>query len=339
MKKSVRLLVVLIAIAAACRARAQSVVDGSGWRALRQQFSLAQPPPGVRVQRDVSYAETTNPRQMLDLLLPENASTSQPLPIIVFIHGGGWRNGDKRMAWRRLTRFVQTGNYAAASINYRLIDEATWPAQIHDCKAAIRWIRGNAARYNVDPSRIAVMGTSAGGHLVAVLGTTAGNPEIDGSLGTHRNQSAAVTCVIDECGPSDLRYAADMGARFANRPEPQLLGTGPDQKRNAVTASPVVYASKGDPPFLIIHGTSDAVVPIWQSEVLHDALTTAGVQSLLIAVNGGGHGAQPVSDVERTTDAFLAKHLLGKPTEVQLSGRMAVDTRRSRPDAKAQPGS
>ena len=128
-------------------------------------------PDTVQLTADISYAGTDNLRQKLDLLLPKKRTKDSPLPVIAFIHGGAWLAGDKRSAHRRLAGFVSTGDFAGVSIGYRLSQEKIWPAQIHDCKAAIRWIHGNAKKYGLDAERIAVWGASAGGHLVAMLGT------------------------------------------------------------------------------------------------------------------------------------------------------------------------
>ena len=138
----------------------------------------------VRLIRDLDYGGDGNPRQSLDLLLPKDREeTVRPLPLVVFIHGGAWRGGSKEGGIGRLGPLVATGQYAAASINYRLTGEASWPAQIHDCKAAIRWLRGHAGEYGLDPDRIGVMGSSAGGHLVAMLGTSGGVTELEGQPG------------------------------------------------------------------------------------------------------------------------------------------------------------
>ena len=136
----------------------------------------------VRVFQDLPYAETANPRQTLDLAIPKETVIEQNgLPVVVWIHGGGWKSGDKRSGHRsdRLRSLVQTGKFIGATVAYRLSGEAKWPAQIHDCKAAIRWLRGNAKKYGIDPQRIAVWGSSAGGHLVSLLGSSGGAKELE----------------------------------------------------------------------------------------------------------------------------------------------------------------
>lgn len=245
-------------------------------------------PDGVRTELDLPYAGTANPKQRLDLYLPARAATTEPLPVIAYVHGGGWRGGDKRGAGGQLALYASTGDYAAASIGYRLTDEATWPAQIHDCKAAIRWLRAHAATYNLDPNRIGVMGTSAGGHLVAMLGTSGDVAELDGSLGAHGDQSSRVQCVVDWCGPTDFTVLDANEHRTG--PLALLLGGPLAERRDASReASPTTYVSKDDPPFLCIHGTHDAVVPFRQSALLDQALEGVGVECVLLRVEGGGH--------------------------------------------------
>ncbi len=146
----------------------------------------------IRGELDVPYAGTSDPRQRLDLLLPTHrTAANKPLPVIVYIHGGGWSLGDKQQGLKYLKPFVETGDYAGVSIGYRLSQDATWPAQIHDCKAAIRWIRAVASRYNLDADRIAAIGHSAGGHLVSMLGTSDGVQEHEGTLAPRKATPAA----------------------------------------------------------------------------------------------------------------------------------------------------
>src|SRR6185312_4709411 len=171
-------------------------------------------PEGVRVEKDISYAGTKNPRQTLDLLLPEAAKGGKPLPVIVNIHGGAFRAGDKSMGMRELADIVAGGDYAGATINYRLSGEATWPAQIHDCKAAIRWLRANAAKHGLDPDRIGVIGASAGGHLAAMLGLAGDVAALEGDVGPHTGVSSRVKCVVDQFGPSDLLAMGDYPSQI-----------------------------------------------------------------------------------------------------------------------------
>ena len=268
-------------------------------------------PESVKAEFDLPYAGTDNPRQRLDLYLPRKPTSDRPLPVIAFIHGGGWQSGDKRQAGGLLAAFAQSGDYATASIGYRLTGEVGWPAQIHDCKAAIRWLRANAAAYHLDPDRIGVMGTSAGGHLVALLGTSGDVAALEGSLGPHCDTSSRVSCVVDQFGPTDFSVIGETHDR-PNGPVAKLLGGSVrDRPEDARAASPVTHASKDDPPFMCVHGTNDAVVPFRQSEVLEEALENAGVDCVLLKVDGGGHGGFRNPAVADRIRKFFDNHLRG----------------------------
>lgn len=273
-------------------------------------------PQGVKVLRDLPYAGTANPRQTLDLILPEKRATEKPLPLVVWIHGGGWRNGDKRSGLNRVAPLAASGRYVGGSIGYRLSGEAQWPAQIHDCKAAIRWLRAHAKEYGIDPNRIAVWGSSAGGHLVSMLGTSGGVKELEGKLGKHGDQSSRVQAVVNYYGPSALLLMNSKPSRIdhdaPDSPESKLIGV-PIQKAKAKTrqASPLTHATKDDAPHLHVHGTDDPLVPFHQSEILHAALKKAGVESTLITVQKGEHRAPRPVDAKQVR-AFLERHLHGR---------------------------
>jgi acetyl esterase/lipase len=278
--------------------------------------------PEVEIVANISYAGTDNPRQMLDVILPRNRSADS-LPVVVYIHGGGWRNGSKNSASRRLNPLVATGNYVGISIAYRLSDEAQWPSQIHDCKAAIRWIRAHASAYGMDAERIGIFGTSAGGHLVSVLGTSGNVPTLEGNVGPHTDQSSRVTCVADLYGPTDfllMNRTAVAGAKLnhdaPNSPESLLMG-GPIQEHpdKVATANPMTFISRDDPPFLIIHGTQDPLVSFNQSEIFHAALKQAEVESTLITVADGGHGKGFPPETHQLMERFFDHHLRGIDTE------------------------
>lgn len=274
-------------------------------------------PDSIKVSRDLPYAANSNPRQTLDLLVPAKPSNERPLPVVVAIHGGAFRAGEKSQAVGELISLVASGEYAGVTINYRLSGEAIWPAQIHDCKAAIRWVRANASKYHLDPDRIGVTGGSAGGHLAAMLGTSGGLVELEGKVGPHPDVSSRVLCVVDKFGPSELLTMSvepgSMDHDAADSPESLLIG-GPIQenKEKARNASPITFVSGDDPPILIIHGTKDPLVPFKQSVSLAKSLKAAGVPTWFIAVTDGGHGGFRGSEVARRTRQFLDKHLLGK---------------------------
>ncbi len=207
-------------------------------------------PAGFQALRNLDYVGSGNQRQMLDLYLPI-AKSDTPNALIVYIHGGGWSAGSKDQAEVLVGLIKGSTPYAGASLNYRLTNQAQWPAQIHDCKAAIRWLRGHAKEYNIDPDKIAVFGISAGGHLVSMLGVTGGVKELEGDLGKHLDQSSRVTCVLDFCGPSNFLTFGGKGSVLdpddPKGPLAKLIG-GPLKDRNEIgrNASPVTYLSQDD---------------------------------------------------------------------------------------------
>ena len=188
-----------------------------------------------------------------------------------------------------LPPLITDGNYVGASVGYRLTDQAHWPAQIHDCKAAIRWLRAHSAEYGIDPERIAVYGISAGGHLVSLLGTTTGDgpKELEGDIGANVGVSTKVACVINFCGPCDFITFAGKGSQISVEAPgtaiTKLLGGPLSAKKDAaIAASPVTHITKNDPPFLHIHGTKDPLVPYDQATQFDGALEKAGVPSTLL---------------------------------------------------------
>lgn len=271
-------------------------------------------PSGISALLDLPYADTENPRQRLDLYLPKTLKSDKPLPVIVFIHGGGWRGGDKAGGLGNVSHFVQSGDYAGVSVGYRLTDEAAWPAQIHDCKAAIRWIKAHAKEYGLDASRIGVWGSSAGGHLVSMLGTSGDVAALEGTLGKHLDQNSQVQCVVNYYGPQNflsmIRQPSTID-RTQGRDYPEALllgGPVPERENVAREASPVTHVSRGDAPFFHAHGSKDPLVPYAQAEEIHAALKQAGVVSHLQKMTHGGHGFRsPILDerVKQFFDLYL----------------------------------
>ncbi len=282
--------------------------------------------PRPRALRDLEYDRAGERKLLLDLYLPAE-EPNEPLPVIVWFHGGGWRNGDKGLC--RLAGYASRG-YAVASVGYRLSQEAVFPAQIHDCKSAVRWLRANAEKYRLDPERIGVAGSSAGGHLAALLGTSGGVKELEGE-GANLEQSSRVQAVCNYWGPTDLlSVGKDSGEGPRGKLEEvvvALLG-GPieENREKAAQASPVTHVSKDDPPFLTVQGGSDPIVPVSQVEVLHEALTKAGVESTLEVVKGAGHSFDH-PEIEKKVEAFFDRHLK-KPVEEEISPRRSRRTRR-----------
>ena len=273
--------------------------------------SASQVPKSVIHHRNIAYAGTDNLRQALDLLVPKRIKAEGPLPLVAFIHGGGWRNGNKDGGVRQVTRFAASGRYFAASIGYRLSGEASWPAQIHDCKAAIRWLRANAKKYQFDPDRICVYGTSAGGHLVAMLGVTGDVKSLEGDLGEYPDQSSRVAAVVDFFGPTNFLTMNDFPGKIdhdsAESPESLLIGGGIQKNRDvAMSAVPVSYISKDDAQILIMHGTKDQLVPFDQSVQFHKLLLRSGVEATLVPIRDGGHGFRGEA-IDRRVDDFLMK--------------------------------
>jgi acetyl esterase/lipase len=231
-------------------------------------------------------------------------------PLIVWIHGGAWEKGSKASCPAKL---MVVRGYAVASIGYRLSQHAVYPAQIEDCKAAIRWLKAHSKEYGIDPERIGVWGASAGGHLAALIGTTANLPDFD--TGEYKEQSSRVKCIVDWFGPTDFLNYGDPPLKGLDRPGSAVAkllgGSVSDRLEQARLASPVYFVKKDAPPFLIMQGDSDPIVPLQQSEVLHAALQKAGVESTLKVFAGAGHGGGPFSggeSIKLMTD-FFDKHL------------------------------
>jgi acetyl esterase/lipase len=274
---------------------------------------------GYRQLKNLDYVGKGNMRQTLDLFLPEGKS-ERPRPLLVFIHGGAWRAGSKEGGFDRLLPYLEAGDYAGASINYRLTNEARWPAQIHDCKAAIRWLKAHAGKYGYDAGKIGVWGTSAGGHLVAMLGVSGDVPELKGELGGHLEESSSVNCVVNYFGPSNLLTMDNFPSRIdhgaEDSPEGRLIGGAlAANKDRADNASPVSYVSKGDAPMLLAHGSDDKLVPHNQSVDLAGRLKKAGVPTIFITMEGAGHGFRS-AELSRRVTAFLGHYLRGKESEV-----------------------
>ena len=282
---------------------------------------------GVRLLAGVPYAAIPGLRPLeLDLWLPPEGDG--PVPAVVYLHGGGWRLGSRHSAGPAYadadpTPFEQVAlaGIAVASVDYRLSGEAVWPAQLHDAKAAVRWLRARAGELGIDPARIAAWGESAGGHLAELLGLTAGDTGLEGDVGVTGPPSDVVA-VAAWYAPSDLvGFAADAGADPTDPAtrEAQLLGGPvPTLPEAAAQASPVTHVAPGAPPFLLLHGRADRFIPCVQSERLRAALAAAGADVELELLDGADHMWLGVPEaaphaLDRTSN-FLRRRLGADPT-------------------------
>jgi len=300
-------------------------------------------PRGVRADKDIPYVPGDDKAQRLDLYLPEPAAET-PLPLIVCIHGGGWRGGSK--AWCPMLYMVGRG-YAVASVEYRFSQQAVFPAQIQDCQAAIRWLRANSQKYHFDPQRIGVIGASAGGHLVALLGT-AGGKQSFAPIGGNDDQSDRVQAVCDYYGPTDFSTVMQQAADDPNvknifqfntpsDPYSGLIGVnlGSDQQKSDAV-SPVHYVSQDNPPILILHGTHDALVPYAQSTELVAALKAKGVDVLLQTLPGSGHGGPAFGKpaLAALVTNFFDRHLKGADVKIELAPEAELAVPPAQPSPK-----
>ncbi|MFO1438524.1 MAG: alpha/beta hydrolase [Verrucomicrobiaceae bacterium] len=283
-------------------------------------------PAGIRMEKDIAYIEGGDEAQKLDLYLPDKPA-DKPLPLIVHIHGGGWRAGSKYPC--PVAGLVLKG-YAVASVEYRFSQKAVFPAQIQDCQAAIRWLRAHAKQYQFDTEHLGVIGGSAGGHLSALVGTSGGKKAFP-PIGGHEDQSDRVQAVCDIFGPADFTTVVQQAAEDKNvknifafntpsDPYSGLIGTKLDDKAKAEAVSPVHYISKDAPPFLILHGTHDMLVPYAQSVQLEAALKAQGVPVWLQTLPGANHGGPMFGKpaVLQLTQNFFDKHLKGADVPIDL---------------------
>ena len=268
-------------------------------------------PAGVRELHDLVYVEGGHERNKLDLYLPEKAEG--PLPLIIWVHGGGWQNGSKDGCPPLRAGYVGQG-YAVASINYRLSGHAVFPAQIEDCKAAIRWLRAHAGEYSLDSKRFGVWGSSAGGHLVALIGTSGDVKKFD--VGANLDQSSRVQAVCDYYGPTDFTVFVTTPGYESHAtdasPEAKLIGGAVMKNQDkAARVNPITYVTKDDPPFLMVHGDKDPTVPINQSQLLFEALKKSEVSTHFHTIHGAGHGGPGFAgkDIDEMVGQFFAERL------------------------------
>jgi acetyl esterase/lipase len=269
---------------------------------------------------DLAYA-TQHVAQKLDLYLP---ATKGPYPIVLLIHGGGWVSGDKQgYKTGQILEALLSRGYAVAAINYRLSGVAKYPAQIQDVKAAVRWVRANAVKYKINSDKIGAWGSSAGGHLTALLATSGGINALEDFSLSDSNQSSTIQAAVDWFGPTDfLQMDAQTVAQncgigghdFANSPESMLMGFAiQTQPEKVQLANPITYISNDDPPMYIAHGMNDCTVPRGQSQILYDAIVatkgSTGVKLNLLSASGHGTGQFETAATVALMIDFLDQYL------------------------------
>lgn len=238
-------------------------------------------PEGIQLDRDIVFVTINGQELKLDIAYPKDSKKT--LPAVVYIHGGGFEGGEKPTD--QAVSFARNG-FVGMAIEYRLSSVAKFPAAVHDCKTAIRWTRANAKKYGIDPDKIGVIGESAGGYLVAMMGTSGGDGYLEGD-GPYGEYESSVQAVVDLFGPIDFAVMKDA----PTGPVAKFLGkTAQEDLELAKKANPITYVDARDAPTLMIHGENDDLVPIEQSELLDDALAKAGVKTRLVSVKNAGHG-------------------------------------------------
>ncbi len=266
----------------------------------------------MRTWEDLVFATVEGLDLQLNLYLPMD--TPRP-PLVMSIHGGGWRKGTHRSG---PTWLIPHG-FAVASIAYRLSQQAIFPAQLHDCQAALRWLRARADQFGYDVTRVALFGGSAGGYLATLLGASAHVDALRGQVGGDFAQPLHVDAVVDFYGPTDFLLRARTQPQNANTPGSSthglLGGTVAEKPELARLASVTTHVTPAAPPLLVLHGDADQTVFLNQSQELVARYHAAGVEATLIVVPGGRHGsphyAQP--QYRQAVVAFLARHLQTAP--------------------------
>jgi acetyl esterase/lipase len=248
-------------------------------------FAAGQEPPRLEVERDLVFGTGGGRELKLDVTRPRGDG---PFPAVVCLHGGGWVGGDRRQM-DATARVLAAHGYVAVTPDYRLAPQDRFPAPVEDCKAAVRWLRANAARLKVDPERVGVLGYAAGGHLACLLGVTDKTDGLDGE-GGNAGESSRVQAVVSFFGPTDLARS-DWDAEVRDQNLVPLLGGTLEQRPEVYRkASPIAYARKGAPPFLFVHGALDPVVPPSHSQDMAEKLRAAGGGARVVLLEGEGHG-------------------------------------------------
>jgi len=258
------------------------------------------------MEPNIPYANVGGTALALDLYRPADADNP---PLLIWVHGGAWRFGSRESV--EVRELIEHG-FAIASVSYRLTPVAPFPAQIHDLKAAVRFLRANAQRYGYRGSSIAIGGPSAGAHLAALVAVTNGSPAHEGAVGEHLNTSSDVQALVSYFGASNLTSILDQSTPFGlnvRTPALELLYGGPieDNAELARLASPVFFVDANDPPMYLLHGDQDPQMPINQTHELHGAAKAAGIPVVFDVVHGSGHGGPDFYAPARTAAvaAFL----------------------------------
>ena len=268
----------------ACLLASASLISCGASQTTLQEYKNDSLPPDIEVLKDIEYGKAGDVSLRLNIIR-QKEKAEKPLPALVFIHGGGWCSGNKDDSTGLLCGIAQLG-YVCVSVEYRFFSVATYPAQIEDCKNAIRFLRAKSADYNIDPDRIGAWGDSAGGHLAALLCTTGDVKELEGE-GGWQDYSSRINAACDWYGP--------VGLADSTLPEDhiysQLLGSTPQANRDLARLSdPVSFISKDDPPILIMHGDMDESVPIALSRQFYEKLKQAGADVTFDTIKDAGHG-------------------------------------------------
>lgn len=262
-----------------------------GVMAAAPQLQPAAAAETVRSFIDIPFARVDGQELLLDLFLPRDVTNP---PLVIYLHGGAWRVGDKS----EVPSFLAERGFAVASLEFRSSEVARFPANVHDIKAGIRFLRAQAAKYGYRADRIALTGSSSGGHLAALVGTTNGMAELEGEVGEHRRESSSVQAIISWAGASNIstiiEQSTPTGLKLRVPAVQSLLGALPEEVPElARLASPVTHVDRGDPPILLLHGDQDVNVPVNQSLELQGAYRRAGLVAELHIINGVGHTARP----------------------------------------------
>ena len=264
-------------------------------------------PDDILFERNLEYANPDSQHLQLNLARPKAAT--RPLPAILCIHGGGFRGGTREGYDAFCIKLAQHG-FVAATVSYRLAPKYQFPAAIYDVKAAVRWLRGNASKFQIDPARIGATGGSAGGHLAQFLGVTAGIKEFEGDEG-NLDQSSSVNCVVNQYGPSDFTQSYGKSVDAAEVLPLFLGGDLASQRLRHIRASPLYWVTPSAAPTLLLHGTEDKYVAHEQAVWMHERLLACGVEVELLSLQGAGHGFKG-ADAEKAEKAlieFFDKHL------------------------------